>query len=101
MLLIGISLYSYFEWQHLEEKGRSGGDLELNVLTVASGNTLKSKGFWQGMLICFGIIAAVAIVVTIFMFKRIRIAVTILEEATKVIKIFHKLKYISLYSYII
>ena len=89
MLLIGISLYSYFEWQHLTQKTK---DLELNVLTVASGNTLKSSGFWLGMLIFFGIIAAVAIVVTMFMFKRIRIAVTILEEATKVINIFHKYK---------
>ena len=77
--------------KHLKEKKT---DLELNVLTVASGNTLKSSGFWLGMLWFFGILAAVAVVVTIFMFKRIRIAVTILEEATKVINIFHKLKYI-------
>ena len=79
LLLLGITWYSWSEWDFLEKLG-----LEVDVFTVASGNLLQSFEFWRAMFFVFGILALVVVVVTIFMFKRIRIAVTILEEATRV-----------------
>jgi hypothetical protein len=75
--------YSYTEYSRLKELS-----LELDAMTALTGNLMNSYQTWMGIGSTFGILAAICLVVTLFMFNRIRIAVTIMEEATKVFFIF-------------
>lgn len=81
LLFGGLAAYSYFEWERLKNSGT-----EIDLITIASGSLLHAPGFWLGTMIVSGCIFIVLFIVTLCMIQRIRMATTIMEEATKAVK---------------
>jgi len=76
LIFAGIATYSYFEWTRLKDLPAVGG----GIFTM-----FENPKTWLTILIISGIIFGVIFLVTLFMIKRIRIATTILGEATKAV----------------
>lgn len=76
-LLIGLTVFVFLQWQFYNDPAneKPAGETLIN----------ETAEFWMAILIVAGLIALIVLCITLFLFKRIRLAVKLLGEATKAI----------------
>lgn len=106
LLLLAISRFYiagiYVSYKHYVQLRDTGEPIvqQANNIKGKLSSVFNKQGFWVALLIFFVVLLALILIMVIFLRKRIAIAVTLIREGSKYVKLFKQYVYLSLHSYV-